>query len=288
MALIHRGAVWASPKPQRLLSVFMLSSLCASAGLPGIQAAVTLDEVAPAPVPTLSYYFNGETETEKTEDVYRDVPLVYDATQIEQLQQQVQQLQQQVKQQQHQQAKLVGKQRRRQRKQQSASKHPSGKGAAADVFQEQQQQQREERMTVVPTDELNQDNVPVIVVGGVKRTPTLRGHGFFLLGLMMLIFCLNAMRSDPAAKGLSFVEGVRLNANSLLKMEDVLRSLFVVLTAFTAPILLAVGMARLARTLPSYIRWAKDHDELNLSRLAIVFLYLCLFLLSPWGKLRQG
>ncbi|KAL8444674.1 hypothetical protein Emag_005386 [Eimeria magna] len=84
----------ASLKRLQLLPVLLLLSLCASPVLPGVCAVATLEDSAP--VSTLSEYLRGETETQKTEDLYPDLPLPYDTTEVEQLQQQVQELQQQM------------------------------------------------------------------------------------------------------------------------------------------------------------------------------------------------
>lgn len=116
------------------------------------------------------------------------------------------------------------------------------------------------------------------------RVPQLRGHAAFLLGLIILFICEAAIRSDPAAKGISLAKGVEQNAKSLLKLEDVGRSLLVVLTALFSPFLLVVGGVRLAKTFPAWIKWAKDNDEVGVAHFLFLFFYIWLQFLDPVGS----
>lgn len=125
----------------------------------------------------------------------------------------------------------------------------------------------------------------IVVEPEYRKVPVLKGHGFFLMGLFILAMCLSAIRSDPAARGMNFFQGVEMNARSLVKFEDVARSLFVVLAAFSAPFFLAVGAKRLYTTLPSYLKWAKDNDEIGIAQLVLLVLYSWMFFMDPSGKL---
>lgn len=127
----------------------------------------------------------------------------------------------------------------------------------------------------------------IVVEPEYQKIPSLKGHGFFIMGLVMLALCLNAIRSDPSARGLNFLQAVDLNARSLFKFEDVARSLFVVVAAFAAPAFIAVGVRRLFKTLPAYLKWAKDKDEVGIAQLALLVLYSWMFFMDPAGKLTR-
>lgn len=93
----------------------------------------------------------------------------------------------------------------------------------------------------------------------------------------MLAMCLSAIHSDPRARNAGFLEGVSMNARNLVAFRDLARSLFVVLTAITSPLFIAWGAKRLIKTLPAYVKWAKDNDEFGLGYMALMFLFIWMF-----------
>ncbi|CDJ57734.1 hypothetical protein, conserved [Eimeria maxima] len=125
----------------------------------------------------------------------------------------------------------------------------------------------------------------VIVLGEERpRVPVLRGRGFFILGLLMLAMCLSAIHSNPDAKSSSFLQGVSSSARNVAQFKDLARSLFVLLTAAASPLLIGWGIKRLVKTLPAYLKWAKENDEFGIGQLVIVLLYTWMFFFDPAGN----
>ncbi|CDJ66971.1 hypothetical protein, conserved [Eimeria necatrix] len=124
----------------------------------------------------------------------------------------------------------------------------------------------------------------VFVAEGRPQVPVVKGRGFFILGLIMLAMCISAIHSDPRGRNAGFLEGVSMNARNLVAFRDLTRSLFVVLTAITSPLLIAWGAKRLIKTLPAYVKWAKDNDEFGLGYMALMFLYIWMFFFDSKGQ----
>ncbi|CDI78861.1 hypothetical protein, conserved [Eimeria acervulina] len=125
----------------------------------------------------------------------------------------------------------------------------------------------------------------VIVLGEERaRVPVLRGRGFFILGLLMLAMCLSAINSHPDSKSAGFLKGVASSARNVVEFKDLMRSLFVLITALSAPLLIFWGARRLVKTLPAYLKWAKDNDEFGIAQFVIVLLYVWMFFFDPTGK----
>ncbi|CDI77955.1 hypothetical protein, conserved [Eimeria praecox] len=125
----------------------------------------------------------------------------------------------------------------------------------------------------------------VIVLGEERpRVPVLRGRGFFIVGLLMLAMCLSAINSHPDSKSPGFLKGVSASAKNVAQLRDLARSLFVLLTAAAAPVLIVWGAKRLFKTLPAYLKWAKDNDEFGIGQLVIILLYTWMFFFDPTAK----
>ncbi|KAL8449595.1 hypothetical protein Emed_003027 [Eimeria media] len=276
------GEVGAVGNPQQFLSVLLLLSLCASPALPGIEAAGAFEEAVPVPVPTLSDYFNGETETQKSGVFDEEGSLPYDTSHLEyQQQQELQQTQQQLQQQmqqQLQQQKQLGKQQEGQRKQQPLSNQQTVEGGVA-----YEQGVHAQGVSVDCEYQPYQQAKPVTAQDASDRRPVLKGHGYFLLGILMMFLLVNVAKVNPYGKELTFAGGVRVNP---LTTEKLLSSLLVSILTLTSPFFLIVGAVRLVRTLPSYLRWAIKHDEVAFAKVIAVSLCVAFYLEGPWGKMR--
>ncbi|KAL8424706.1 hypothetical protein Efla_001283 [Eimeria flavescens] len=210
---------------RRRCCLLLAAASSLAAWLPLVRAGDTLRKWPVASLSTVSDgHFQGETQTGREEDFYSDASLPYEVSAFSPHPSQQQQEEEEEQ-----------RQQRRRKKQRQ-------------VREEEEDESEEEEQQAV---EGEQQKTPL--AGARQKSPHLQGQEFFALGLVMLIFCLTAIRSDPAGTELSLMQGVKLNAASLLAMNDVIRSLFVVLTAATAPFFLISGGLRLARTLPSYV-----------------------------------
>lgn len=160
---------------------------------------------------------------------------------------------------------------------------PYGRGEYGPDFGPTDQRQRPQEQQPL---RVEPQAVVIDVAHRKSRAPTLKGHASFLLGLLILLICEAAIRSDPAAKGMSLTEGVGLNMKSLFQLRDIVRSLLVVVSAFTAPFFFVVGSIQLAKTFPSWIKWAKDNDEVGVAHFMFLVFYIWLQFVDPAGKLR--
>ncbi|KAL8449594.1 hypothetical protein Emed_003026 [Eimeria media] len=289
---LTRGGVGVFLKWQQFLSVFLLLSLCASLVLSKVQVAAAFEEAVPVPVPTLSDYFNGETETQKSGVFDEETSLPYDTSHLEyqqqqelqQMQQQLQgqvELQQQMHQQLQQQQKIWRrKQQEGQQKQQFTLKQQTVEGAA--VYE---QGVHAEGVSVNREHQLRQQESPGLAQGGSERRPVLKGHGYFLLGVVMLCLCVYVVIADPER----WSSSDSLQTSQLKKMAagDLVRSLFLVAMVYAMLYFFLVGGVRLARTLPAYLRWAMLNDEFSFFKIVAVILCVTFFLLGPWGARRQ-
>ncbi|KAL8433515.1 hypothetical protein ACSSS7_003806 [Eimeria intestinalis] len=248
MALIQRGGRSAL-EGQQLLSILLLLSLWASAVVSGIQAAVTPEEIAFAPVSMLSESPRGEIQAAKREDHYGyPVSPRDDSINVQQLQQQLQQMQRLLLQQQ---LLLQGMQQQRQagKQQESQWTDPLHSNQSTVVFGVDDGKHQ-----------LQQQVGPVSVSAASERRPVLKGRLLVLLGVVMLLFYLKFSKVDPATKGMSVEETVRYYEANPLKPAQIVSSVLVLLTGLLGPLFILIGAVRLGISLPSYLRGSKDQD----------------------------
>lgn len=140
--------------------------------------------------------------------------------------------------------------------------------------EEQEQEKQKQKLPILIEKHI------LVVEPEQRKAPILKGHGFFLMGLFFLALCFSMIRSDASLKEKSFFEGVDTTVQRLLDLKSVARGLLVLLSLSATPVFLAIGTAKLVRTLPSYVKWAKDNDELGLAELVLLTIYGFLFVLD--------
>ncbi|KAL8444675.1 hypothetical protein Emag_005387 [Eimeria magna] len=235
-------------KRQQLFSVFLLLSLSASRALLGSQAAATLGQAVPAADTPLAEYQRDAKGVAEGGDPHSQVPLRDDAPQVEQLQHQMQQMQRLLHQQQMQQM-----QQHRLLEQVQQQLHTNQQIGGTGAILEQ------DKGALAGSDhQLHQQEGQKDAAKASQPRPVLRGHLLLFLGILMLIFAVNGVKVDPAAKEMTFEEGVRLGVMNPMGTADLVHASLALLAGLLGPIFVLVGGIKLARSLPPYLRRPKE------------------------------